>query len=206
MSSIRIASRYAKSLLDLAKETNKVEQIKTDFALFSDALKSRDLQLLIKSPIIKPDKKLSIFKAIFDGKIDELTSLFFDIVIKKGREALLPDIASAFLEQYNKLNKITTAIITTAKEVSEDVITDIKKSIPSMGGTTENVVVTKKIDPSIIGGYILQVGDKLIDASVKASLAKVQQEIVDKTYIKSCLLYTSPSPRDRQKSRMPSSA
>ena len=98
---------------------------------------------------------------------------------------MLPDIASAFLEQYNKLNKITTAIITTAKEVSEDVITDIKKSIPSMGGTTENVVVTKKIDPSIIGGYILQVGDKLIDASVKASLAKVQQEIVDKTYIKS---------------------
>ena len=53
-----------------------------------------------------------------------------------------------------------------------------------MGGTTENVVVTRKIDPSIIGGYILQVGDKLIDASVKASLAKVEQEIVDKTYIK----------------------
>ena len=184
MSSIRIASRYAKSLLDLAKETNKVEQIKTDFALFSDALKSRDLQLLIKSPIIKPDKKLSIFKAIFDGKIDELTSAFFEIVIKKGREGLLPDIAVAFLEQYNKLNKITTAIITTAQEVGEDVINDIKKSIPTMGGTTENVVVTRKIDPSIIGGYILQVGDKLIDASVKASLAKVEQEIVDKTYIK----------------------
>ena len=89
MSSIRIASRYAKSLLDLATETNKVEQIKTDFALFSDALKSRDLQLLIKSPIIKPDKKLGIFKAIFDGKIDELTSSFFEIVIKKGREGLL---------------------------------------------------------------------------------------------------------------------
>ena len=178
MSSIRIASRYAKSLLDLAKDTNKVEQIKTDFALFSDALKSRDLQLLIKSPIIKPDKKRGIFKAIFDGKIDEVTSSFFEIVIKKGRESLLPDIAKAFLEQYNTLNKITSATITTAQEVSEDVINDIKKSIPSMGGT-------KKIDPSIIGGYILQVGDKLIDASVKATLAKVEQEIVDKTYIKS---------------------
>ena len=185
MSSIRIASRYAKSLLDLAQESDKVEQIKDDLALFSEALKSRDLELLIKSPIIKADKKLGIFKAIFDGKLDKLTSSFFDIVIKKGRESLLPDIAHAFIEQYNIHNEITSATITTAERVSNDVIDDIKKNIDTMGVSSKNIVVTEVIDPEIIGGYILQVGDKLLDASVKASLAKMKQEIVDNTYIKS---------------------
>lgn len=185
MSSIRIASRYAKSLLDLAQESNKVDQIKGDLALFSEALKSRDLELLIKSPIIKADKKLSIFKSIFGEKIDQLTSSFFDIVIKKGREALLADIANSFVEQYNVLNEITTATITTAEKVSDAVLKDIKKNIDSMGVKSKNIVVTEIVDPNIIGGYILQVGDKLLDASVKASLAKMKQEIVDNTYIKS---------------------
>ncbi len=185
MSSIRIASRYAKSLLDLAQESKKVEQIKGDLATFSEAIKNRDLALLIKSPIIKADKKQSIFKAIFDGKVDELTSAFFDIVIKKGREALLPDIAKSFTEQYNTLNGITTARITTAEKVSDAVLQDIKKNIDSMGVKSKNILVTEVVDPTIIGGYILQVGDKLLDASVKASLAKMKQEIVDNTYIKS---------------------
>ncbi len=184
MSSIRIATRYAKSLLDLATDSNKLDIIKGDLETFIAATENRDLFLLIKSPIIKADKKLKVFKAIFGDKVDELTSAFFEIVIKKGREELLPEIAASFQDQYNGLNNITAATITTATKVSGQVIDEIKANMNGLGINVANVVISEKIDPSILGGYILEVGDKLLDASVKASLAKVKEEIVDNSYIK----------------------
>lgn len=185
MSLNRIAARYAKSIIDLAKETGKLETVKKDMELFSEAIGNRDLFLMIKSPIIKGDKKISIFKAIFGGKVDELTSSFFDIVIRKGREELLPNIASAFNTQYNEMHNITSAEVVTATEISEALLSEIKSKISALGVSAENVILKKKVDPSLIGGFILQVGDKLIDASVKSNLAKLRKELVDNSYIKS---------------------
>ena len=179
MSKLRIASRYAKSLLDLAKENGKLDRIKDDLSLFSQAVENRDLFLMIKSPIIKGNKKSSVFKAIFDGKIDTLTSAFFDIVIRKGREDLLPEIATSFVDQYNDLHGITTAHLTTATEIDDTLMATIKSKLSLLGASSDKVNLIKKIDPSIIGGFILQVGDKLIDASVKTKLAKLKKELVD---------------------------
>lgn len=185
MSSIRIAARYAKSILDLAKDTGKLDTVKKDMELFSEAIGNRDLFLLIKSPIVKADKKLSIFKAIFGDKVDELTSSFFDIVIRKGREELLPEIAQAYVGQYNQMHNITSAEVITATEISEDLMSQIKGKINGLGVNADNVLLNKKIDPTIIGGFILQVGDKLIDASVKSNLTKLRKELVDNSYTKS---------------------
>jgi F-type H+-transporting ATPase subunit delta len=96
MSVSQVASRYAKSLLDLAIEQGKTEVVKGDMANFKEALKSRDLYLLLKSPIIYPTKKISALKAVFEGKLDALTMSFFELTIRKGREPLLVDIADEF--------------------------------------------------------------------------------------------------------------
>ncbi|MFZ1751929.1 MAG: F0F1 ATP synthase subunit delta, partial [Saprospiraceae bacterium] len=105
MSVSRISGRYAKSLIDLSLERNELEVIKKDMEYFAQAIKNRDLYLLLKSPIINADKKLSIFKQIFDGKVNKTTMAFFEIIIKKGREMYLPEITVDFNNQYKVHNR-----------------------------------------------------------------------------------------------------
>lgn len=183
MSIARVASRYAKSLLDLAKEGGKLEAVKGDLALFTSALESRDFELMLKSPIINGDKKRGVFKAIFDGKIDELTAAFFDIVIKKGRESFLPGIVSSFGRQYDEMHGITKVAVTAASSLTEETLSAIKAKLTSLGIQADKVEMTTEIDPSILGGFILSVDDRLYDASVKTKLANMRKNITDNTYI-----------------------
>ena len=185
MSSIRIASRYAKSLIELAQSQSKLDQITTDLKTFKEALKQRDFFLMIKSPIIKSDKKRKIFKAIFEGKLNSLTVDFFDIVIRKGREDMLPEICDEYVRQYNALHSITTATVTTATDINDQLMSEIKEGVKKLGVTSENIQLVKKIDPSILGGFILQVEDKLYDASVRTKLNQIKKQFTDNTYIKS---------------------
>ena len=185
MSGIRIAARYAKSILDLAVEQGKLDRVVQDMKLVQDALEHRDLYLMVKSPIINADKKRSVFKALFDDKVDPLTSSFFDIIIKKHREGSLPEICGAFVDQYRKHEGITSAIITTAAHIDEGQLAKIKTQMVELGLAKGKVEITKKVDPEIIGGFILEVQDQLYDASVKSKLANMKKNILDNSYIKS---------------------
>ena len=185
MSTGRIASRYAKSLIELAQDQGKLDRVMEDMKGFQEALGSRDLYMLIKSPIIKGDKKLSIFKAIFEGKIDELTAAFFNIIIRKGRERFLPEIGSAFEDQYRKINNITKAQVTTATAMNDAQLEEVKRNLSVVGADQGKVELEVVVDPDIIGGFVLEVEDKLYDASVKNKLAKLKKEILDNSYIKS---------------------
>jgi len=94
MSVTRIASRYAKSLLDLATEQGKVDKVLEDMKTFNEAAAQRDFELVLKSPIIKSDKKQAILKEIFGGQFDELTMIFpknFLHNIKQPKKFLLFD-------------------------------------------------------------------------------------------------------------------
>ena len=185
MSGIRIASRYAKSILDLAIEQGKLDRVVQDIKLFQDAIEHRDLYLMIKSPIINGDKKRSIFNALFDDKIDPLTSSFFDIIIKKSRESALPEICDSFMRQYKKKQGITSAVVTTATVIDDEQLATIKGEMAKLGLAEGQVEIIKKVDPEIIGGFILEVQDQLYDASIKSKLAEMKQNVLDNSYIKS---------------------
>ena len=105
MSVSRIAARYAKSLIDLAVEQDKLERIKEDISAFLKATDNRDLYLMLKSPIINPSKKAQVLKALFAEDFDELSMAFFNIILNKNREALLPEIAEEFISQYKNVQK-----------------------------------------------------------------------------------------------------
>jgi len=170
MSVSQVASRYAKSLLDLAVEQGKTEIVKADMANFHEALKSRELVLLLKSPIIYPDKKLACLKAIFEGKIDELTLAFFNLSVKKGRESLLIDIADEYNTKFNiALVKVTSA---TALDASTTEI--ILNKVKSMIGDNKTIQLDTKIDPVLIGGFIIEFDGKLYDSSVAYQINKLK--------------------------------
>jgi len=183
MSVIRIAARYAKSLLDLAIEQNKLDKIKGDVDGFLEATENRDFYLLVKSPIVNPAKKTEIFKAIFDGKVDELTMAFFDIIIRKGRASSLPEIAREFVVQYKIHNHISTVTLTTAEPATEEILAAVRKKLEDSGATESSVDIITKVDPEIIGGFILEFDNQLYDASVAHKLDNMRKEFGGNQYV-----------------------
>ena len=105
MKNPRLAGRYAKSLLDLSIEKNQLESVYNDIQLFQSICKQNpDFVAMLKSPVINSDKKERIIEAITANKINTITAAFIKLLVNKTREYSLPEIAIAFIEQYNKLN------------------------------------------------------------------------------------------------------
>ncbi len=184
MSVIRIASRYAKSLMDLAIEQGSIDKVLGDMTSLKNAAENRDLYLMLKSPIINASKKGQVFDKLFGDKFDKMTMGFMKIVLNKGRESYLPEIANEFLEQYKKYKHISTATITSAKPLSDAAIDKLKAKLLASNVTDENVEIETVVDPSIIGGLIIEVGDKLYDASVAHKLELMRKEFTGNLYKK----------------------
>ena len=129
MADYRVASRYAKSLLDIGVEQQNLDVLMDDINKIKTALTSRDLTLLVKSPIINAGKKVEILKVIFEGKIDKMSMAFLELITKKGREKFLPEMVTSFISQYKKHNKITAVKLTTANALTPEVLTSIKQTV-----------------------------------------------------------------------------
>ena len=185
MPNYQVASRYAKSLLDLSIEQNMLDKIYGDIQTVSNSLESRELFLLFKSPIIKAGKKISIIKELFEGKVDKMTLGFLEIITKKGRESHLPEIVDSFKEQYKKHNNITEVNVTTAVALTDDARAALEKALQESTVTAQKVEIKTNVDEELIGGFVIEVGDKLYDASVKHKLSKIRKEFTDNKYIKS---------------------
>lgn len=184
MSVIRIASRYAKSLLDLAKDQNVMDEVVSDMTGFAKMAENRDLYLLMKSPIINAGKKAEVFNALLDGKVNKLTKAFIDITLRKGREGYLPEIATEFLNQYKRMKGISSVKLVTASPISEASLNAIKAKLLESDVTDQAVDVETSVDESLIGGFVVQIGDKLIDASVSHKLAELSKALTNKEYEK----------------------
>ena len=179
----RLATRYAKSLLDLAKERGEVEQVYNDMLLLQQICKgNRDFVVLLKSPVITPDKKIKILEAITTGKVSEMTHSFNRLLINKAREASLPEIAAAFVKQYKDFKNIHTIKLITATPLSEELKAAIVNQVRS---TTEmkNIEVETTINDKLIGGFVLQVGDQLVDASIAHELKEITKQFENNDFI-----------------------
>ncbi len=179
MSVARIAKRYAQSLHDFALEQEKHDTIHADMKLVEKtAHTSRDFYLMLQSPIIREDTKGKILQAIFDNKVDQITLNFIKIVVDKGREAHLVEIAKAFIELYNEYNHITPVKVTTAVELSDDMYQKIRQALINKT-YIEKVEMSTAVKEDIIGGFVLHFEDKLYDASVVHKLNQIKKELTN---------------------------
>lgn len=182
MSEIRIASRYAKPLLELANEKGSLEEVAKDMLQFDELCKSnREFLLMLKNPIVNHMKKLAILKSIFTGKVSDLTMSIFDIISKKNREQYLPEIAKEFHRQYNALKGIAEASITTVVPLSDELRKEVNTLVKKVTG--KEVELTEKVDANIIGGFILKIGDKQIDDSVSSKLNELKLKFSQNLYV-----------------------
>ena len=179
MSEIKVAARYAKSLIDLALEQKALEEIKVDMELFVNTLRiNTELQAVVKNPIIPLNKKNAIINAVFGGKIHKVTSSFLKIVIDKGRAEIIYGTAKEFLNQYNQHKNIVTAKVTSATPLTENAKTEIINKVKAITGG--EVLLQTEVDDNLIGGFILTVGDKQFDTSLASGLAKLKKEFTQK--------------------------
>lgn len=183
MSVIRLSKRYASTLLTLANEQKKLDTVYADMqAIVTNAQESRDLFLLLKSPIIGSDKKLAILKGVYEGKADELTMKFIELVVKKNRENILDDIANQFIAEYYDFKGIVKATLTTAVEVNPALKDKIKAQVEAE--TKKTVEFTEQVDAGIIGGFVLEYDNKLLDASVMHQLNQIRNKFSKNEFIK----------------------
>lgn len=181
----RLADRYAKSLADLATERGQLEAVYADMKYLQAVCKvSRDFVALLKSPVINNDQKNAIVTAVTKGKVSELTAAFNTLLVKKNRESDLPEIASAFVDQYNALKGIHRVRLTTAAPVSEELKKSIEEKVKSAQhlGTVE---LETAVDEKLIGGFVLEFNNNLVDASILRDLKDIKKQFSQNLFVHS---------------------
>ncbi len=180
MSEFKVASRYAKSLIDLAQEQGNLESVKQDMEQFVTVLRSnKELQAVLKNPIIKQDKKAHILDALFEKKINPSITAFFHIMVRKGRAGILYATAQEFIREYDEVKGIVHAYVISAAALSPENLDTLRKLLATE--LNAQVVLQNQVDPSLIGGFVVKVGDRQIDASIAGKLKKLERHFGSQT-------------------------
>jgi len=176
MNESKISVRYARALFQSALEKNILDRVYEDMILVSEICKIPETKEFLNSPIIVPSRKEAIFHGILGNSVENITLSLIDLTVRNGRESFVPAIARVFIHETKKYKGITETVLTTAIAVDEKVKKQIADLIKSNFNT--KVELRENINPDIIGGFILQVDDNYIDASIRNKLRKIRKELV----------------------------
>ena len=169
MSATRVAFRYSKALLELSQEKHFLEEAYRDMQQIRKVCREhRDFRAMLRNPLIHPEKKTIILKALFEKSFHAMTMNFLEMVVRKRRELFLDEMAHHFIEQYKELKGITSAIVITAAGIDDSLRSQIIDVVKKVART--EVALEESINPEIIGGFILRFGDIQYDSSVLRNL------------------------------------
>ena len=177
MANQRLSSRYAISILQIATVNNILDKVFADMQMILASIQgSAELQMLLKSPIIKSDDKTKALTAIFSGKIEKATLDFLNLLVSKGRESFLAEICSSFISEYNHAHKIAAVTLVTAIPATDDIMKEVTNLLTKSGNYSK-VSIHQEVDASIIGGFILKMEDQLLDNSIQRKLRDVKKQL-----------------------------
>lgn len=171
----RAAIRYAKAVLDLSSENGTSKET---FIEMKDVLKtlqgSKELELMLKSPLIKLEDKRAVLKEVFNNYSETILSLM-DILIDNKRGGLLETVTENYISLYNTSINAVEAFVTTAIDLDDTLEQKVLDKVKELTGATE-VTLINKVDPAIIGGFVLRVGDTQYDASIANNFEELRKE------------------------------
>ena len=177
----RVASRYSKALLELAVEKNELDRVSGDVATLKAAvLASRDLELLLASPIVKTDKKQAILNEVFKGAFSPIFEGFVSLITKNGRESILTAICEKFEKDVLEHKGIVEAEVTTAVALADADKAKLAASLKAQLG--KEVILKEHVDASAIGGMKLFVGGYQIDNTVSGKLRALRNQLIDTSF------------------------
>lgn len=178
-----VAYRYARSLMQLAQEHQAVDSVRDDLLLVANVTEaSRDLQVMLKSPVIKPDSKLKVLGRVFGGQIGHISERFINILVRKGREDMLLEIAQAYQEVYRQANNILLAEVRSAAPLTDEARARVRQMVEQRH-PGKKITLNETVDAALIGGAVIRVGDEQIDASVSRRLGDLRRKFSENPYI-----------------------
>ena len=174
MSGSRAAIRYAKAVLSLAQDQKAEQAVNDDMKTIADAIaQSTDLNQMLQSPVVRSSDKKAVLSSVFTN-VNANTTNLIDTLISNKRLALLGNVASSYVQLYDQLRGSQIATVTTAVALTADLKTKVLAKVKELTG--KEAEVENIIDESILGGFILRVGDIQYNASIANKLDKLKRE------------------------------
>src|SRR5271166_171219 len=171
-----MAGRYAEALFALAEERHATDGVAADLATFSNMIaESEDLRNFLRSPVFSAEEQVKALSALLDraGLTGTTTEKFLKLVATKRRLFAVPDMIRAFNILYDHARGVSRAVVTVAEPLRDDHVEALKSALAEISGSNR-VEVDVKVDPSIIGGLIVQLGSRMVDGSLKTKLNSIR--------------------------------
>ncbi|KUO60837.1 hypothetical protein APF79_04985 [bacterium BRH_c32] len=182
MGNFRVASRYAKSLIRLSEEKDIFNSVAESADLVFNTLKnSKELRAVLRNPVVKQEIKKEVLKEIFSGKVTSEVDTFFNLVIEHNREDILFEIITRFIDLKNEKLGIVNAVVKSAIDLDDESKARILKELEDF--TKKKVIITFKVDSSLIGGFMVLINDQVIDSSIKNQLKLLKKKLVSETIL-----------------------
>ena len=176
MSTGKIAVRYAKALFLAAREHEVLDKVRYDMELILETTtRSPEIRQLLINPIVDSGSKLKIFNTLFSGRLSSLSFDFLQLVTRNKREEFIPGMCRVYIDLYKKKMGILQANIVTAAQLHENTREEIISMIRE--AFRAEIELNEEVNSSLIGGFVLKVEDKHLDASVKGKLVKIKKEL-----------------------------
>lgn len=173
----RVTKRYARALFELAREKDLLKVVQQDLSLLRQSIESsEDLRVVLESPVVQAaDKRKALDKA-FEKKVHPVTLRFIDLLLEKGRENLLPDIIWQFGMLADAAQGVIRGQLETAFPLNDSLLAALKRRLDRITG--KNVIIQQRVVPELLGGFVVQMNDTVIDTSLKNQLARMREKLV----------------------------
>jgi F-type H+-transporting ATPase subunit delta len=182
MKQTRLANRYAKALFELALEQKKLDQVGADMALIAQTIEeNKELANMLKSPVIKLEKKEKVMESLFGKSTDAISLRFMILVAKKSREEYLVYFAQEFTHIYKDYQGLIDAWITTAGDIEAEVKEAVLVLLKKISG--KSIILHESINADILGGFVVKVGDYQYDASTRTLMRKLKEDFSKNLFV-----------------------
>jgi len=171
-----VGSRYAEALYAIAERETAVEAIEQELVAVEALVReNRDLQKMLYHPRITSEDKKSLLSELLSGKVSEVTMEFMKLLVDRQREQFLSDIVEYYVSLANKARNVTEAKIASAVELTSEEKKDLAAMLDKITG--KKVETSYIVDPSLIGGVVVRIGDRVIDGSIRTRLATLREHL-----------------------------
>lgn len=172
-----VSRRYAQAFFALAQETNNVDKLESELQIVVNAINDNDeLKKVMEHQLVSPDEKKAIINAVFAQDVSETTMNFLDVVIDKYRASYIPGVYEEFVAYANATRNMIDALVKSAVELTDSDLETIKGKLAAATGKT--VRLQSELDPSLIGGVVVRIGDRVVDGSLAGRLAKLKDNLL----------------------------
>ncbi len=182
MSDAIVARRYAQALYQEADATGAVETVDESVVSLKESLDaSRELDQFFRSPILSREKKESVIGTLFDGKVDPVVVRLMRLLVQKGREDILPAVVRQYAELRDERLGQVEASVRTAMPMEYDETETLRQALEARTGKTVRLRI--EVEPALIGGVVVRIGDQVYDGSVRHQLTTLREQLEERAYL-----------------------